>query len=326
MTVLTYKTAQRTTEPLAGPLRRFANDAVVCEGWYSVGSADAIPRGGVSRAWIGKRDVVVYRNLAGDLHAVDRACPHLGADLTQATVVEKGLRCSFHRWCWGADGACAAGGGVGSGARLTTYAVRERWGLVWIWAGGAPAYDLPLPEPANRRHVVRLPPQRLACHAHVVLGNGLDFTHVVPVHRFRFEQDPIVEVESPYRIGVDIHARFETTLMRRLLGLAGGSARWRFTNIGPSLAWVSVTSPTPFELVWAARPLPDGGCATQTLFFLPRWRSLVRAVPMMIATTWADRRVLQGLEFRPGFVPSDAVFARYAQLIEAMPEWTDATL
>jgi hypothetical protein len=45
---------------------------------------------------------------------------------------------------------------------------------------------------------------------------------------------------------------------------------------------------------------------------------------MMIATTWADRRVLQGFDFRPGFVPSDAVFARYAQLIESMPEWTHA--
>ena len=30
--------------------------------------------------------------------------------------------------------------------------------------------------------------------AHVVLGNGLDLTHVVPVHRFRFfVDDPVVE-------------------------------------------------------------------------------------------------------------------------------------
>jgi hypothetical protein len=84
---------------------------------------------------------------------------------------------------------------------------------------------------------------------------------------------------------------------------------------------VTVTSPTPFELLWAARPLPDGSCVTQTLFFLPRWRALVRAVPMMIATTWADRRVLQGIDFRPGFVASDAVFASYAHLVEEMPEW-----
>jgi hypothetical protein len=155
----------------------------------------------------------------------------------------------------------------------------------------------------------------------VVLGNGLDLTHVIPVHRFRFVDDPSVEPDLPHRLSVGVHARFEATLMRRLLGVANRTARWRFTTIGPSLAWVKVTAPTPFELVWAARPLAGGGCATQTLFFLPRWTALARAVPMMIATTWADRLVLQGLDFRPGFVRSDAVFAHYAQLVEALPEW-----
>jgi phenylpropionate dioxygenase-like ring-hydroxylating dioxygenase large terminal subunit len=320
---LTFKAVQRSAPPVTWPLERFANADVVCEGWYAVGSARALIRGSVTRAWIGKRDIVVYRDLSGVLRASARACPHLGADLARATVVEKGLQCAFHRWCWSPDGACVAGGGVATGARIGTYEVCERWGLVWVWAGAAPAYDLPMPEPENRGHVLRLPPQRLACHAHVVLGNGLDLTHVAPVHRFRFVDDPSVEPEPPYRLSVNIHARFDRTLMRRLLGLASRTARWRFTNIGPSLAWVRVTSPTPFELVWAARPLPDGGCATQTIFFLPRWRASARAVPMMIATTWADRRVLQGLELRPGFVASDAVFARYAQLVEDLPEWQE---
>jgi phenylpropionate dioxygenase-like ring-hydroxylating dioxygenase large terminal subunit len=319
--MLTFKSAQRAAVPVALPLRRFANPDVVCEGWYAVGSARTIRRGQVSRAWIGTRDIVLYRDLSGVVRAVDRACPHLGADLSRGTVVAKGLQCAFHRWCWGPDGACAAGGGVQGGARIGTYEVRERWGLVWVWAGRSPAYDLPTPAPENRAHVLRLPTQRLRCHAHVVLGNGLDLTHVVPVHRFRFVEDPAVEPEPPHRLSVSVHARFEATPLRRVLGLADRSARWRFTNIGPSLAWVRVTSPTPFELVWAARPLPGGGCVTQTLFFLPRWRSLVRALPMMVATTWADRGVLEGLDFHPGFVASDAVFAQYAGLVETIPEW-----
>jgi phenylpropionate dioxygenase-like ring-hydroxylating dioxygenase large terminal subunit len=305
---------------LHAPLRRFANPAVVCEGWYAVGSARAIGPGSVTRAWIGTRDIVVYRERTGALRAIDRACAHRGADLALGTVVDKGLQCAFHRWCWGPDGACTEGDGVAGGARTSTYAVRERWGLVWMWAGGAPAYELPTPDGENR-HVLRLPSQRLACHAHMVLGNGLDLAHVVPVHGFRFLEDPVVEPEPPHRLSVTIHARFDATPMRRLLRVAAHPARWRFTSIGPSLAWVRVTAPTPFELLWAARPLPGGGCATQTLFFLPRWRSLARALPMMVATTWDDRRVLQGLEFRPGFVASDAVFARYARLVENLPPW-----
>ena len=318
---LTYMAAQRAASPPPIALRRFANREVVCEGWYALGAARAIRPGRVAAASIGNRDIVVYREHDGGLRAMGRACPHLGADLAQGTVIDKGLQCAFHRWCWAPGGACSAGGGVAAGARISTYAVCERWGLVWVWAGGTPAYDLPLPEPPNRAHVLRLPPQRLMCHPHVVLGNGLDLSHVVPVHRFRFEADPVVEPEPPHRLSVTIQARFDATFMRRVLGVASRTATWRFTNIGPSLAWVRVTSPTPFELVWAARPLPSGGCITQTLFFLPRWTSLARALPMMVATTWADRRVLNGLDFRPGFVPSDAVFARYAQLVEATPEW-----
>ena len=319
MTV-SFRAAQRTAAR-APSLRRFANADIVCEGWYSVAVAAGIARGQVERASIGTRDIVLYRDMSGVLRAADRACPHLGADLGLANVTGRGLQCAFHQWCWAPDGSCTSGGGAAVGAQLRTYHVCERWGLAWVWAGNRPAYDLPLPQPQNSRHVLRLPAQRLACHGHVVLGNGLDLTHVVPVHGFKFVDDPVVELEPPHRISVRVHARFGVTVMRRLLGVANRSARWTFTNIGPSLAWVTVTSPTPFELLWAARPLADGTCITQTLFFLPRWRALVRAVPMMIATTWADRRVLQGIDFRPGFVASDAVFASYAQLVEEMPEW-----
>ena len=42
---------------------------------------------------------------------------------------------------------------------------------------------------------------------------------------------------------------------------------------------------------------------------------------MMIATTRTDKRILEGLRFRPGFVRSDAVFLLYARLIEDLPAW-----
>jgi phenylpropionate dioxygenase-like ring-hydroxylating dioxygenase large terminal subunit len=102
--MLTFKSAERAPAPVAAPLRRFANRDVVCEGWYAVGAAGALRRGGVTRASIGNRDLVIYRDLSGVLRAAERACPHLGADLGMAKVVGKGLQCAFHRWCWGPDG------------------------------------------------------------------------------------------------------------------------------------------------------------------------------------------------------------------------------
>lgn len=319
---LSFRSAQQTTEPAGTPFLQFANPAVVCEGWYPVGVARRLGPGAVKRIWIGKTDLVLYRDLAGRLGAVERACPHLGADLAQGRVVEKGLQCAFHRWCWGPDGTCVSGGGAALGRRIRAYAVRERWGLIWAWAGGAPLYELPEPDQANSRHILRLPAARLRCHPHVMLGNGLDFTHVGPVHRFQLLEDPAVEAEPPFRLSASVHGRFRPTLLRRLLRLSGVTACWRFTTVGPSLAWLKVESPIRFELLWAGRPLPDGSCAAQTVFFLPERRAIVRALPMMIATTWHDRVALRGLEFRPGFVRSDAVFQRYARLVESMPEWS----
>lgn len=318
---LTYRSAQESFEPPRAPLRKFANRNVVCEGWYAVGRSAEFAPGAVKQISVGPRDLVCYRSLSGTMHAVERNCSHLGADLANARVTEKGLQCAFHLWCWGGDGTCTAGGGVAEGRRIRTYAVRERWGIVWLWAGETPRYELPEPAASNARHILRLPARRINCHPHVILGNGLDFTHIVPVHRFHLLDDPGVELDPP-RLSVAIHTRFGSTWIRRLLLLAGRTAQWRFTTIGPSLAWLSVQSPTPFELLWTCRPLSDGSSATQTILFLPNRRSLLRSLPMMIATTKNDKGVLEGVRFRPGFVPSDAVFYHYAQLIEALPEWS----
>jgi phenylpropionate dioxygenase-like ring-hydroxylating dioxygenase large terminal subunit len=319
--IATYRQAQQTFEPPAEPLRQFARPGVVCEGWYAVGAVSEFKPGAVHRISIGAREIVVYRSLAGSVHAIEPSCAHLGADLGRGCVVQQGLRCGFHCWIWGPDGRCVSGAGRLEGRRIRSYAVRERWGVVWTWAGGEPSYELPEPASENARHVLRLPSQRMDCHPHVMLGNGLDLTHVPSVHGFHMLDDPTVELDPPHRLTVGIHGRFASTWMRKLLFLAGRAARWRFTTIGPSLAWLAVESPTPFELIWAGRPLPDGSCATQTVFFLPTRLTFVRSLPMMIATTWRDRRVLQGLRFKPGFVASDAVFCLYARLIEDLPQW-----
>src|SRR5688500_20289483 len=123
MTTLTYLAAQRAAGPRPTVLRRFANCDIVCQGWYAIGAARSIRPGRVVPASIGNRDIVVYRERDGVLRAMDRVCPHLGADLAQGAVVDKGLQCAFHRWCWAPDGACGAGGGVAAGARISTYAV-----------------------------------------------------------------------------------------------------------------------------------------------------------------------------------------------------------
>src|SRR5213593_1790353 len=91
--------------------RTFARLGVVRQGWYLVESARKIPTGRIRAVEIGRRRLVLYRDLEGRPHVVADRCPHLGSDLALAHVTPRGLRCSFHGWCWAADGSCAAAPG-----------------------------------------------------------------------------------------------------------------------------------------------------------------------------------------------------------------------
>lgn len=51
-------------------------------------------------------DFVLFRDEAGRLGLLDRACPHRGADLAFARHEDGGLRCPFHGWLFDADGRC----------------------------------------------------------------------------------------------------------------------------------------------------------------------------------------------------------------------------
>ena len=132
---------------------------------------------------IGSRRVVLYRDLEGRAHAVDDRCPHLGSDLALAHVTRDGLLCEFHGWCWGTDGACvAAPGNPGlPGRHLRHYPTAERWGFVWAWLGGQPAFPLPDIPPHLSKRVV-LAPRRVRAHPDVIFSNGFDLAHFGPSH------------------------------------------------------------------------------------------------------------------------------------------------
>ena len=53
------------------------------------------------------RDLVLWRDEAGEFHLQDAFCPHLGAHLGVGGAVEDGcIRCPFHGWTFDGTGAC----------------------------------------------------------------------------------------------------------------------------------------------------------------------------------------------------------------------------
>ncbi len=302
----------------------FANPAVVSRSWFPILRSRQLPPGRVRPAALASRRLAVYRDGAGIAHVLDARCPHLGADLCQGRVDDIGLRCAFHGWAFGPDGRCrnAPGHGTTPERRARTYPVVERWGLVWVFNGPHSLFPLPDVPSGARSWTLRLPQQRLRCHPHLVLANGLDISHYERLHGMHLSEAPRLTL-GPFRVSVSLRGRPASRLWQFVSGSTSRDVVADFTTIGGSLAWTTVHSPVRFHVLFTGRPDESGGCLTQTIFFFPRrpgpdW---LRALGLMVTLLQDDRRVLEALEFRPAFTDADEPLRAYARVVNELGAW-----
>lgn len=124
--------------------------------WYVAMPSAAVKRGGMVAKTLLGEPVVVARGEDGGVFALRDICPHRGIPLHYGRVEGAGVRCSYHGWRFGGDGACTEVPSLREGQaadlakiRCGAYPCEERYGLVWIYFaadGEAPA-DGPMPGP-----------------------------------------------------------------------------------------------------------------------------------------------------------------------------------
>ena len=301
----------------------FANPRVVSQSWYPLLRSRRLVTGRVRPAELAGRRLAAYRDHGGVPHVLDARCPHLGADLSQGCVEGDGLRCAFHGWCFGPDGRCrnAPRHAMLPDRRARSYPVLERWGFIWVFNGPEPLF--PLPEsPAGETWTLPLPSQRIRCHPHLVLGNGLDIAHYERLHGMRFSEPPPLTT-GPCSVSVSLRGRPTSRVWRVASGSSSTDIAATFTTIGGSLAWTSVSAPVRFDLLFTGRPDGTGQCLTQTIFFFPQrpGAAWLRALGLMITLLHDDRRVLQSLDFRPAFTDADEPLRAYARVVNALGVW-----
>lgn len=160
--------------------------------WYPVVESDDVGTEPLPITLLGDH-YVVWRTDEGVSAAPDR-CPHREAPLSIGFVDDAHvLRCAYHGWGFGADGACVSVPSSGEGTRvppaahLPVVSVRERYGLVWI-CPGEPTGSIPAIEhdddPAFRR--INTGVEVWTAAATRMVDNFLDISHFPWVHTGTF--------------------------------------------------------------------------------------------------------------------------------------------
>jgi phenylpropionate dioxygenase-like ring-hydroxylating dioxygenase large terminal subunit len=138
------------------------------------------------------RDFVLYRTPDGQAVCLSGVCAHRGASLARGRCHDDGtLACPFHGWRFNAHGDCTripsneAGAGLPGRARVDSYPVEERFGLIWVLLGDDPAAARPLfemPEFDDPAYRCITHEETWAANVHWSKMVNLDHVHLPIVH------------------------------------------------------------------------------------------------------------------------------------------------
>lgn len=154
--------------------------------WYPVAWADKLQPGKIIPVVIWQNAIAVYRDMNGQLHSLEDACPHKGVALHQGEVQGDNLVCPYHGWQFNHNGQCVHIPYLPEGQKLPcaqapSYPVQEKYNIIWVFPGDgnlAPSTPLPdIPEYDNPDWLLVPIPAHFQAHFSICNENTMDVFH-----------------------------------------------------------------------------------------------------------------------------------------------------
>ena len=170
--------------------------------WYPVAYSDEVAGQPLARTLLDE-ELIIYRTTEGQVVVARDLCIHRGVPLRLGHQEGDELVCAYHGFRYGADGRCVrvpAQPDLPIPARLclTTFAVIERYGLIWTCLAAEPTGEPPdwpeLADPAYR--MLHDPPVEWNATAGRQLENFLDVVHFSWIHAGTFGNRDKPEIAS----------------------------------------------------------------------------------------------------------------------------------
>ena len=158
--------------------------------WYAAGWSVEYGQGLHARKILGD-DVVIYRTGDGNPVALEDACPHRKLPLSKGNLKHDCIECGYHGLTFDGAGRCVAAPTqqetIPRRAKVHSYPVEDRWGMLWIWMGDPDRADADeifhienFDNPSWGK--TRCGSMDIACNYLYITDNLLDPSHVAWVH------------------------------------------------------------------------------------------------------------------------------------------------
>ncbi len=302
-------------------MSNFCNKNVTVEAWYAICKSKEIKRGSVKKFAIGPVGILIRRFRDSHLVASERYCPHMGTDLTLATELPGNtFRCAFHGLEFNIEGYCVSSGMEGkSGYRVLTYPIKEKYGLIWVYLGETPKYEIPELN-LNGGFLLNLPSKKIEAHHHIVICNPLDNVHVglvhaLEVHKFEFKRDGVYITEN-------VSGTYRTWWMDLLLRAHSEDMQIKFSSFGSSISVAdSAWHKTRVVILFTARQDENNKCYTNTVIWMNSWNPLdwIRALIVILMILKQDIDILNSINVKTNFTDLDEGMKLFTNVVDTMP-------
>jgi phenylpropionate dioxygenase-like ring-hydroxylating dioxygenase large terminal subunit len=318
--------------------------------WYPIARSEEISTDKPLRVGLLGLGFVAFRDENGAAHVLANTCIHRGGSLS-AGVMENGrLACPYHGWQFNGAGQCMhipslANGKIPPRAKVDSYPVQERYGIVFAFLGDLPEAERPplydIEEYGTEGWKTQLYVFDVACNYERSVENGLDPIHNEFVHAAQGapmlsteQQGSPVPMEdipwgSKFYLAYPSKKQVDTELNPMKSGERIGAAGSWFQGPNQLVTFIDISAENAFHQYLFEAPIDD----SHTRIFFVNMRSWLledehdmRIEKPTLDIVHEDVKVLERLEpvrtpptnTKEVMVPGDTAILRYR---EWLAEW-----
>jgi phenylpropionate dioxygenase-like ring-hydroxylating dioxygenase large terminal subunit len=161
--------------------------------WYPICQSKELSNQEPLRSELLGMGYVAFRDSQGKPHVLADTCVHRGGSLSKGKIIDDCVACPYHGWQFGGDGVCEHVPFLGEGvkpparAKVDSYPVEERYGIVFAFLGDLPEEERPplytieeYDDPEWREHEMVI--LEINCFYERSMENGVDPVHNEFVH------------------------------------------------------------------------------------------------------------------------------------------------